>query len=139
VSHPLDPEFDRHPRDRLAGWINHDPGDPQLPRRCPDDVRDLGLLASRDLNLRFVLVPVTDRNFDPGGNTNWRSLWSPRFWDRRVWQDGETEKRRDVEIIAKADAAWREILRNAPAPQVDEALVAEVRQVVDRARRELVG
>jgi trimethylamine:corrinoid methyltransferase-like protein len=70
---------------------------------------------------------------------NWRALWSPRFWDRRVWQDGETEKRRDQEIVAKADATWREILRNAPAPQVNEALVEEVRQVVARARQELAA
>jgi len=71
---------------------------------------------------------------------NWRTaLWSPRFWDRRTWQDGETESRRDLEVIEKADAKWREVLQEAPPPQVDEALVAEVGEVVARARRELVG
>jgi trimethylamine:corrinoid methyltransferase-like protein len=70
---------------------------------------------------------------------NWRSLWTPRFWDRRTWQDGETESRRDLEVIEKADAKWREILAAAPAPQVNEALVEDVRRVVARARRELVG
>ena len=68
---------------------------------------------------------------------NWRSLWSPRFWDRRSWQGGEIEIRRDHEVIEKADARWREILEAAPAPEVNQALVEDVRAVVNRARREL--
>ena len=58
---------------------------------------------------------------------------------QEAWQDGEVEKGRDREVIERADAKWREILEAAPAPQVNEALVEEVRHVVDRARRELAG
>ncbi|MCE5237004.1 trimethylamine methyltransferase family protein [bacterium] len=68
---------------------------------------------------------------------NWRCLWSPRFWDRRAWQDGETESRRDREVIEHADAKWRKILAAAPPPKVNEVLVAEVGEVVARARRDL--
>ena len=39
---------------------------------------------------------------------------APRLWDRRAWQDGETESRRDLETIEKADVRWREILAAAP-------------------------
>lgn len=70
---------------------------------------------------------------------NWRGLWTPRFWDRRAWQDGETEGQRDLEVTAKADAKWREILETTPPPQVNEALVAEVGEIVARARQEIVG
>jgi len=69
--------------------------------------------------------------------SKWRELFTPRFWDRRCWSDADTEHGRDQEVLAKADAAWREVLAEAPAPQVDEELVEQVRRVVAKATAEL--
>lgn len=68
---------------------------------------------------------------------HYRELFMPRLWDRGFWTDGETEHRKDLEIVEKADAKWREVLAGAGEPHVNGEMVERVRQVVARAQRDL--
>lgn len=66
------------------------------------------------------------------------ALWMPKLLDVSMWQDG-VEADREREMLQKANRQWKEYLANWQQPPVNEALLEDVRQVVARARREIVG
>lgn len=66
------------------------------------------------------------------------SLWFPALLDRTVWRGEGEEARADGELLARAGTQFREVMSRYRPPEADQAMLAKVRQVVDRARAELV-
>jgi len=64
------------------------------------------------------------------------ALWMPQLLDVSEWRDG-VEARRDRELLRKANAQWKERLASWEPPDINEALLAEVHEVVERAKREI--
>ena len=68
-----------------------------------------------------------------------KSLWFGRLLDRGVWRDETDEAHPDAKMLDRAQAQFREIMSRYTKPEVDEDKLAKVKEVVARARRELVG
>lgn len=66
------------------------------------------------------------------------NLWFPALSDLSVWRGEDKEARADEKLLARAHTQFREVMSRYRPPEVDEAMLAKVRQVVDRARAELV-
>jgi trimethylamine:corrinoid methyltransferase-like protein len=78
-----------------------------------------------------------ERNFFESAHTleHFRSsLWLPRLLDRSGW-DGFGEEQK---VLDKANAQVHELLAAYEKPEGREGQLAEMRQVLERARRELV-
>jgi len=67
-----------------------------------------------------------------------QSLWFPDLMDRTVWRGEQEEEHPDEGLLARAHAQFREVMSRYRPPEVDPDMLAKVRQVVDRARRDLV-
>ena len=67
-----------------------------------------------------------------------QALWLPAFLDRGVWQGGPIEAAREGTILDRVRDRFKEILSQYRKPEMDEDMLASVREVVGRARRELV-
>jgi len=67
-----------------------------------------------------------------------RSLWFPRLADRSVWSGDEEDKGSDRRLLARAQAQFREVMAGYRRPEVDHDKLSKIRQVVARARRELL-
>ena len=67
-----------------------------------------------------------------------QSLWFPALMDRSVWRGEQEEEHPDEGLLARAHAQFREVMSRYRPPEVDPDMLAKVRQVVDRARRDLV-
>jgi len=66
------------------------------------------------------------------------ALWMPKLLDVSMWHDGE-EADRERQMLKKANKQWKDYLANWKQPDVNEDLVAEIHEVVERAKREIVG
>ncbi|MBM4079405.1 MAG: hypothetical protein FJ278_06870 [Planctomycetes bacterium] len=64
------------------------------------------------------------------------ALWMPKLLDVSMWRDGE-EADRERRMLAKANRQWKQLLADWQPPKVNQALVAEVHEVVERAKREI--
>jgi len=67
-----------------------------------------------------------------------RNLWFPALLDRGVWRSEREEEHPDQRLVARAQAQFNEIMARYQPPEVDRDLLARARQIVDRARRELL-
>jgi trimethylamine--corrinoid protein Co-methyltransferase len=67
------------------------------------------------------------------------SLWFPKLLDRHVWRDDLSESVPDTDLLQRAEAQFNEIVARYAKPEVDEDKLERVRQVVRRARKELLG
>ena len=67
-----------------------------------------------------------------------QSLWFPDLMDRTVWRGEQEEEHPDEGLLARAHAQFREVMSRYRPPEVDPDMLAKVREVVDRARRDLV-
>jgi trimethylamine:corrinoid methyltransferase-like protein len=68
-----------------------------------------------------------------------KSLWFGRLMDRSVWQGDEAEINTNPRLLQRAQAQFNEVMARYTKPEVDEDKLALVRQVVQRARKDLVG
>jgi len=68
-----------------------------------------------------------------------RSLWFAKLLDRSVWREDRDEAHPDAGLLARAQAQFNEVMSRYQRPEVDEEKLGKVREVVARARRELVG
>jgi trimethylamine:corrinoid methyltransferase-like protein len=66
-----------------------------------------------------------------------RSLWFPGLVDRRVWQGDREEQCPDERLLARAQAQFDAVMSRYRPPEVDRDMLARVRAVIGRARREL--
>jgi trimethylamine:corrinoid methyltransferase-like protein len=66
------------------------------------------------------------------------SLWFPALMDRGVWRGEQQEEHPDAQLLERAQAQFPEVMSRYRPPEVDQDMLTKVRQVVDRARRELV-
>jgi trimethylamine:corrinoid methyltransferase-like protein len=66
------------------------------------------------------------------------SLWFPGLVDRKVWRGEEQEEHPDAQLLERAQAQFRDVMSRYRPPEVDPQMLTEVRQVVTKARRELV-
>jgi len=66
-----------------------------------------------------------------------RSLWFPGLLDRRVWQGDREEQCPDERLLARAQAQFDAVMSRYRPPEVDRDMLARVRAVIGRARREL--
>ncbi len=64
-------------------------------------------------------------------------LWVPSLMDRGVWRGEQEEERPDEGLLARAQERYREVMARYQAPDVDEDMLARVRQVIARARRKM--
>jgi trimethylamine--corrinoid protein Co-methyltransferase len=67
-----------------------------------------------------------------------RELWSSALMDRSVWRGGQVEEHADERLLERCRTQFREALSRYRPPELDEDMLAKVRQVVSRARLELV-
>jgi trimethylamine--corrinoid protein Co-methyltransferase len=67
------------------------------------------------------------------------SLWFPALIDRSVWRGDREEQHPDAELLERCRRQFSEVMSRYRPPQVDPNMLAKVRQVVDRARRDLVS
>jgi len=67
-----------------------------------------------------------------------QSLWFPRLVDRSVWRAERKEEHPDRKLLERAAAQFREVMARYRPPEVDRDKLAKVREVVDRARRDLL-
>ena len=67
-----------------------------------------------------------------------RNLWFARLLDRSVWRDSADEAEPDRRLLERAGKQFEEILGQYRPPEVDRDMLAKARQVVDRARRDLL-
>ncbi|MCK5805613.1 MAG: trimethylamine methyltransferase family protein, partial [Lentisphaeria bacterium] len=65
-----------------------------------------------------------------------KALWMPKLLDVSMWHDGE-ETGREQRMLEEANKQWKECLANRQAPKINEALLGEVHEVVERAKREI--
>ena len=63
------------------------------------------------------------------------SLWGPRIMDRSGWQGAEQEEA----VLGRLQAQADDLLASYEKPEVDPAKLVEMREVVGRAERELLG
>jgi len=68
-----------------------------------------------------------------------QNLWFPALLDRGVWRGEREEERPDQRLLARAQAQFDKIMARYQPPEVDRDLLARAREIVDRARRELLG
>jgi trimethylamine--corrinoid protein Co-methyltransferase len=64
------------------------------------------------------------------------ALWLPKLLNVSMWEDGR-EAAREREMLEKAECKWREILAGWKRPEINEAMIAEIHEVVKRAKREI--
>jgi len=67
-----------------------------------------------------------------------RNLWFARLLDRSVWRDATDEAEPDHRLLERAQKQFDEIMGRYRPPEVDCDMLAKARQVVDRARRDLL-
>jgi len=66
------------------------------------------------------------------------ALWMPKLLDVSMWHDGR-EVDRERQMLEKANRQWREYLAAYEPPDVNQDLIAEVHEVVERAKKEIAG
>ena len=66
------------------------------------------------------------------------ALWMPELLDVSMWHDGE-EADREWNMLGKANKQWKEYLASWRQPEVNENLLAEVHEVVERAKRSITA
>lgn len=66
------------------------------------------------------------------------ALWMPKLLDVSMWRDGE-EADRERRMLEKANRQWKKLLADRKPPEVNRDLLGEVHEVVERAKREIVG
>ena len=64
------------------------------------------------------------------------ALWLPKLLDISMWRD-HAESTRERGMLEKADHRWREILGAWKRPDINDDMIAEVHEVVERAKREI--
>jgi len=64
------------------------------------------------------------------------ALWMPRLLDVSEWHDG-LEPGRERETLGKANRQWKEHLASWKQPNINEDLLADVHEVVERAKQEV--
>ncbi|MBI2440984.1 MAG: trimethylamine methyltransferase family protein [Lentisphaerae bacterium] len=67
------------------------------------------------------------------------TLWQPALMDRSAFCDAEEERRKDRELVDRAEAKWRNALASYHAPEQDADKITAAEQVVSRARRALLA
>lgn len=71
---------------------------------------------------------------------HWReSLWMPKLMDRTSFNAPETERRKERQIVERAEARWRDALAGYEAPQLDGDKVKDAEDVLAHARKALLA
>jgi len=68
-----------------------------------------------------------------------RSLWFPALLDRGVWRGEREEEQPDRRILERTQAQFQEVMARYQPPEVDADMLERVKQVVARARKELLA
>ena len=68
-----------------------------------------------------------------------QALWFPRLLDRRPWDEAGEETEPDRKLLVRAQQQYQERLARYRPPPVDRDRLERVRQVVARARKELLA
>ncbi len=66
------------------------------------------------------------------------NLWFPALMERGVWRGECEEERPDEKLLERCRTQFTDVMSRYRTPEVDEDMLTEVREVVDRARRELL-
>jgi len=64
------------------------------------------------------------------------ALWMPKLLDVSEWHDG-VEAHREREMLKNANRQWKEYRASWKPPDINGALLADVHEVVERAKREI--
>jgi trimethylamine:corrinoid methyltransferase-like protein len=67
-----------------------------------------------------------------------RSLWFPGLVDRQVWQDDREEEHPYDRLLTRSRAQFDAVMARYTPPDVDRDMLAKVKAVIARARRELL-
>jgi trimethylamine--corrinoid protein Co-methyltransferase len=67
-----------------------------------------------------------------------QDLWFPALMDRRVWSGEREEEHPDERLLKRTEAQFREVMSRYRPPEVDRDKLTKIRQVVAKARRDLV-
>jgi trimethylamine--corrinoid protein Co-methyltransferase len=67
-----------------------------------------------------------------------RNLWFAGLIDRSVWRDVGEEMEPDHRLLDRAHKQFDDVMARYRPPQVDRDMLAKAREVVDRARRDLL-
>jgi trimethylamine--corrinoid protein Co-methyltransferase len=69
---------------------------------------------------------------------HWReALWQPRLMDRTAFESPEAERRKERQMVERAEALWRDALERYTPPSLDEHKIRAAEETLARARREL--
>ena len=68
-----------------------------------------------------------------------REMWFPQLLTRGMWEGDEIEFRREQQMLAQAHQRYRDALAHYTPPALELDRIAEIRHVVERARRALLG
>ncbi len=78
-------------------------------------------------------------SFEPFNARHFRdALWLPQLLDVSMWHDGQ-DAARERQMLEKANQQWREDPASWEQPDVNQDLLAEVHEVVERAKKEIAG
>jgi trimethylamine:corrinoid methyltransferase-like protein len=63
--------------------------------------------------------------------------WYPRWFDRRAWQGDAVEEASERKMLEEIDRYWKDAVARYQRPELDEKKLAEARQVLQNAEREM--
>lgn len=93
------------------------------------------------LELIESLGPMNGKSFMDQDHTihNYRkSLWYPTLMDRTNWDQPANEREKELVVLRRAEARWREALARYKQPDIPEEKIRAADEVVQRARTKLL-
>lgn len=93
------------------------------------------------LELILSLGPMNGKSYMDKDHTirNYRrSLWYPALMDRTNWDSPACEREKELVVLRKAEARWREALARYERPNIPDEKIRAAREVVARARKHLL-
>ncbi|MCJ7735937.1 MAG: trimethylamine methyltransferase family protein, partial [Anaerolineae bacterium] len=71
--------------------------------------------------------------------SHWReSLWHPALMDRTSFESPEAERKKELQIVERAEARWRDALAHYEPPELDEHRIRAADKVLDHAKKALL-
>jgi trimethylamine--corrinoid protein Co-methyltransferase len=69
---------------------------------------------------------------------HWKeSLWMPALMDRSSFESPEAERKKELQIVERAEARWRDALASYTPPRLDEDKIKAAEKVLEQARKKL--
>jgi trimethylamine--corrinoid protein Co-methyltransferase len=69
---------------------------------------------------------------------HWKeSIWMPSLMDRSSFESPEAERKKELQVVERAEARWRDALAAYTPPRLDEDNIKAAEKVLEQARKKL--